>query len=191
MLRISLAAVSLSVLLAACGGSETETETAATPPATTAGTVAPTGRPMASASMVETTWTGSELRASDLIGVTPDGDSAVLNRIADGEDVSGRNTTGARLHLGLPAEADLSGLTLVVSVTASSATDSPAPFLVAYTTNRKGNSGWNEFEASSTPETFSFTYTIEEGDDDNGDWVGISVADGVALKVDEVSLSVE
>ena len=192
MLRISLACASMAVLLAACGQPEPEPETPAAPPAetVTAPEPAPEPLPAVEASAIPFTWMGSDLVSSGLVTATPSGDSAIVTRAAPGEENSAGTTTGARAVYEAPATADFSGMTLLISITASSASDEPAPFTAAYSTARKGNSGWQSFEAGSDAETFTFEYAVQAGPVDDGpDYVGISVAEGVELEVESVSVS--
>ncbi len=191
MLRISLACASIAALLAACGQPDPEPETPAAPPAQTA-TPAPAPEPLpaAEASAVPFTWMGRQLVQSNFISATPSGDSTVLTRAAAGEDNSTGRTTGAHVPYLAPASADFSGLTLLISITASSAADESAPFTAAYSTARKGNSGWQAFEAGTDTETFTFEYEVPSGPvDDVPDFIGISVDDGVSLEVESVSVS--
>lgn len=191
MLRISLACASMAILLAACGSPDPEPETPAAPLAETA-TPAPAPEPLppVEASAVPFSMMGNGLVSSGLVTATPSGDSAIVTRAAEGADNSAGQTTGARTVYEAPAIADFSGMTLMISVVASSATDDPAPFDVAYSTARKGNSGWQSFEAGSDAETFSFEYPVPAGPVDNeADYIGISVANGVSLEVESVSVS--
>lgn len=186
-----VSALSASVLLSACGNNETPEQPSATQPAQTATeNDGPPPLPAASVSDIPQQWTGADLVSSEFISATVDGTSAVLSRIAAGEDNSSFKTSGAHVEYLLPLTAGLNTQLLEVTVTASSATDANAPFTVAYSTNLIGNSGWREFEATGEAQEFSFVYKIADRRDTNEDYIGISVPEGSSIRVDEIKLAV-
>lgn len=182
-----VSALSASVLLAACGNNETPEQPSATPPVTES--AAPPPLPAASVSDIPQQWTGADLVSSEFISATVDGTSAVLTRIAAGEDNSSFKTSGAHVEYLLPLTAGLNTQLLEVTITAQSATDAVAPFTVAYSTNLIGNSGWREFEATDEVQDFSFVYKIADRRDTNEDYIGISVPEGSSIRVDEIKLA--
>ncbi len=182
----------LALGLAACGGKEEpKKERALTPPPVN---VSPVALPKASPEQIEKKWTSADLstafKASETIAVKADDAGVVLSRIGQGEDVSGGRTTGAHIQIEGSNEIDYSGRGIFVSVTAKSTSDKPAAFQVAYSTARKGNSQWQAFEATETPDTFTFEYKIREGHDATPDFIGITVPDGSEVLISEVSVGV-
>lgn len=131
----------------------------------------------------------SALRPSENIGVEASDDIVTLSRIGDQPDQSVGKTTGAFITLANAQTSDFSGNTLIVTLSAKSASDKPTIFMAAYSTAVKGNSGWQTFEASTEFESFSFKYTIPDGQDKNPDFVGISVPEGSEVEIRSISVA--
>lgn len=197
MLRISVACVSLALLAGACSSPETnepadEPTAVETPQATPTSEVADNAEerlPPVDPETASASWKGSDLAATSLISTEIRGEEAILTRAEDGELVAGGITSGARVEYLAPASASFSEMAVTVTVTARAVTD-PAPFSVSYSTNAIGNSGWQEFQASSEAVNYSFTYNIGSAVDTNSDFIGIAVPEGSSVAIQKVSVEV-
>ncbi|MFC6197221.1 hypothetical protein [Ponticaulis profundi] len=182
-----------ALVLTACGGSEEETPSmdVAMPgeePTTTAPTEASTSQPTASEAEIATTWEGADLVASDFVGVEMTEEGALLTRLDEADAPSTGLTGGAHVPYALSETKNLSGFTLRVSVEAKAAGGAPGSFGAAYSTNKKGNSGWYFYEAGQDFETFSFDFTIPYGDSENTSYIGVAPDAGSELIVKQISV---
>jgi hypothetical protein len=191
MFRNFLGFAAMAVVLAACNPTETKLETPPKPTEVNSKVPdAPVALPAADPASVKAEWNGSALTTGTLVGVEVVDDTAVLVRTGEGEGSSGGKTTGAHVIFNLPETVDLSGLVLKVTTEVKSTSDEIMPFEVAYSTNVKGNSRWQSFEATGEFETYSFNYLIPSRFDNNLDAIGISVPEGSSVIVKSISLSV-
>lgn len=175
-------------LLAACDGKEpvADVEPAAPP---TAEELTSSG---VTAADIEMSWTGEALqaglRASDMISATPSDAGMLIQRIAEGEETTIGVTSGARLFSTLPNAGDTSGVSLTVEFSARVVDADSGVLRVAYSTNRKGNSGWIAFDLTGEFATYDFAYTINEGEDPNVDVVGFTLDEGTIVEISEVNI---
>tara|TARA_Y100000052_G_scaffold24650_1_gene27367 strand:- start:4739 stop:5338 length:600 start_codon:yes stop_codon:yes gene_type:complete len=197
MTRKILVAAAASALLAACGQNEPElpAETPTpVPEQTQTPEPLPEPNPAALKSEISASWTPADLVGSERVSVElSDAETAILTGTDTGDEGSGGSTGGAHVVFELPSTRDISNNTLIISVRAKSVGDDPTPFSVAYSTNVKGNSGWREFEATATAETYTFEYGINDPPnkvDLNGDYIGIMVPTGSSIEVESISLAV-
>lgn len=182
----------LTLPLVACGGEEAAPRVEAAAPASEGAEAVAQIRNLVSEDDIAMVWAGQYLADTivsvEQIAAEASENGILLTRVAAGEERSVGGTTGARLHSELPTLGDTSGAELTVAVTARAVDADDATFRVAYTTNHKGNSGWQEFTAGPDFETFEFSYTIREGEDPNGDYIGFTLDDGVEVEISEVRI---
>lgn len=182
-----------ALVLTACGGSEEETPSmdVAMPgeePTTTAPTEASTSQPTASVSEIAMTWEGADLVASDFVGLEITEEGALLTRLDEADAPSAGLTGGAHVAYKLSEMKNLSGFTLRVSVEAKAASEAPGSFGVAYSTNRKGNSGWKFYDAGQDFETFFFDYVVPSGQSTSTSYIGVAPDAGSELIVKQISV---
>jgi hypothetical protein len=190
MLRNLIGFSAFALVLAACSQPESATEVPVKPSSEVADAAEVVSLPAVSPDVVAVTWTGPEINTGTNIEAVADGEIAILRRTGDQPDASSGYTTGANVIYMPPATGDLSGITLNISVSAKSASQDPAPFSVAYSTAKKGNSGWNDYETGTEFVNYSFDYLIPDGEDANTDVIGISVPKGSSIVVESISVSV-
>lgn len=97
-------------------------------------------------------------------------------------------TGGYSIQVPDAIEAAASGKRVRVTVTACSPSKAPSAFAVAYSTNEVGNSGWNEFTASTKPADFTFAYDVNPMVNGNGDFVGVRAIDALELRALKVEV---
>lgn len=188
MLKRSLGSLALLAILAACGGKEPVPEVEPSAPPSSA----VPARDLVSAEDIQMSWTGeflqTELKSTALFSATPSDGGVLVERVATGEADSSGPTNGARLHSILPTLGDTSGAVLNVEVMARVVGSETGAFRVAYSTHYKGNSGWHDFELTDEFAPFAFTYTIRDGEDLNGDYIGFAVEAGTVVEISEVNI---
>ena len=137
-------------------------------------------------------WTGellqTELKSTALFSATPSDDGVLVERVAPGEADSSGPTNGARLHSILPTLGDTSGAVVNVEVLARVVDSETGAFRVAYSTHYKGNSGWHDFELTDEFAPYEFSYSIQNGEDPNGDYIGFAVDEGTVVEISEVNI---
>jgi hypothetical protein len=200
MYRKTLGLAVLALSLAACNNDKQPAEKVDTPPPAvdteTKADITPVtdSLPMATDADITVTLAGADLtdgmKASGNISVDSTDGIVTLTRVDSSQpDNPSGNTSGASIAIPNFNEIDLSGKTLSVTVSAKSSSGEAAPFTVAYSTARKGNSGWQEFVAGSDFKDFTFEYLIPTGVDERPDFVGISVPEGATIDVNKVSIA--
>jgi len=169
----SLAAIALS----ACGGdSSTSSSTPATPSDSTAADTTGTDT-MAGSEATLYTFPADigMLTVPDAITATSGVNSVTITGGVENPN-PGSTTDGAYLTLGEEAETAMAGKLVRVSFMASGS----GAAMVAYSTNDAGNSGWNTFELSPTPQSYSFEYQVPQLNRGRNDYIGIIPASAEA-----------
>ena len=109
-------------------------------------------------------------------GQTVDFDSLTNSYILSGwpdEYLSYGRTSGVSFLTTDSWEQLASSQKIKISVRARSQSDLDAPFLVAYSTNENGNSGWQRFVATRSSQKFEFFTDVGVMIEGKGDYIGI------------------
>ncbi|NHK29532.1 hypothetical protein FF098_016610 [Parvularcula flava] len=161
----------LSLALVACGGGDdTQTTSTTTPDTTTPAASTPVMAPMAGTVLANFPADADMLTGREWVtvsradkGVSLSGTSATAS--------AGAETGGASIEVSEDVAAAVSGKPVTITVRAAG--DAGSTMRVAYSTNRVGNSGWQEFELSEDMQDYSFTYPVPADDQTATDYIGI------------------
>lgn len=107
-------------------------------------------------------------------------DDSTLTVSGNVDGSAGGMTSGAAFVLGPELEEQIAGHAVRVKVLARSDVEG-AKLLAAYSTNEVGNSGWQEYDLSSSFEEYSFPMKIQPTNKGRNDYLGLMAPSGEVI----------